>query len=152
MMKLQYLLKYMLLQLKSLPMVSCFQTTPTERNHQSTQPMDKLMKRTFNAQVSEQVLKTVHDRELHTFKDPKSINIITQRSRHYFFDFLEKSSLKSKRFFLDRKSSTCSQKIQRVQFSHFETQEKVVWVKRTQFMSFYEPCPIYNSFQSAKKT
>ena len=36
--------------------------------------MDKLMKRTFNAQVSEQVLKTVHDRELHTIKDPKIIN------------------------------------------------------------------------------
>ena len=142
MMKLQYLLKYMLLQLKSLPMVSCFQTTPTERNHQSTQPMDKLMKRTFNAQVSDQVLKTVHDRELHT-RDPKSINIMCI----LFFYFFEKSSLKSKRFFLDRQSSTCSQKIQRVQFSHFETQEKVVWVKRTQFMSFYEPCPIYNSFQ-----
>ena len=26
--------------------------------------MDKLMKRTFNAQVSEQVLKTIHDRKL----------------------------------------------------------------------------------------
>ena len=66
MMKLQYLLKYMRLQLKSLPMVSCFQTTLTERNHQSTQPMDKLMKRTFNAQVSEKVLKTIYDRKLHT--------------------------------------------------------------------------------------
>ena len=39
------------------------------------------MKRTFNAQVSEQVLKTVHDRELHT-KDPKSINRITWRGTH----------------------------------------------------------------------
>ena len=28
--------------------------------------MAKLMRRTFNAQVSERVLKTVHDRELHT--------------------------------------------------------------------------------------